>query len=435
MWLIRAALRRPITILVAVIAVGLTAVFAVSRMRADILPDLDLPVIYVAQPYGGMSPAQMEGYITYYYEYHFLYVNGIESVESKSIQNTSLLKLTFHAGTDMAEALAQTIGYVNRARAFMPPGTVGALVMRFDAGTVPVGYLVFKSDTRSLGEIQDLALNRVRPQFATLPGLTSPPPFGGSQRTIVVRVDPDRLRAYGMSAEEVIRAVTAGNVIMPSGSVNIGEETRLSPMNSVVANINDLLELPIRTGAGPPVSLRDVGSVSDATDIPTAYALVNGRRAVYIPVTKRPDASTLSVVAAVKANLARFQSLVPDDITVSYELDQSRNVSAALEAVLREAALGALLTGLMVLVFLRDWRSAGIVVVTIPFALLAAVIALWGAGQTINIMTLGGLALAVGILVDEATVAIENIHTHLRRSGSVARGVLDASAEVVGPRL
>ncbi len=435
MWLIRAALRRPITVLVVVLAVALTAVFAVSRMRADIFPDLDLPVIYVAQPYGGMSPAQMEGYITYYYEYHFLYVNGIESVESKSIQNTSLLKLTFHAGTDMAEALAQTIGYVNRARAFMPPGTVGPFIMRFDAGTVPVGYLVFASESRSLGEIQDLALNRVRPQFATLPGLTSPPPFGGSQRTIVIRVDPNRLRSYNMSPDDVIKAVTTGNVIMPSGSVNIGEETRISPMNAVVSNINDLLELPIRTGAGPPISIRDIGSVSDSTDIPTAYALVNGRRAVYIPVTKRPDASTLTVVSEVKANLSRFQALVPDDITVSYELDQSRNVSASLQAVLREAAIGALLTGLMVLIFLSDWRSAGIVVVTIPFALLAAVIALWGAGQTINVMTLGGLALAVGILVDEATVAIENIHTYLARGGPIARAVLDASGQVVVPRL
>jgi multidrug efflux pump subunit AcrB len=435
MWLIRAALRRPVSVLVAIIAVALAAGFAVNRMRADIFPDLDLPVIYVAQPYGGMSPAQMEGFITYYYEYHFLYVNGIESVESKSIQNTSLLKLTFHPGTDMSEALAQTIGYVNRARAFMPPGTVGPFVMRFDAGTVPVGYLVFRSDTRSLGEIQDLALNRVRPQFATLPGLTSPPPFGGSQRTIVIRVDPDRLRSYGMSPDEVIDAVTTGNVIMPSGSVNIGDETRISPMNSVVGPINDLLELPIRSGAGTPVSIRDVASVSDSTDIPTAYALVNGRRAVYIPVTKRPDASTLSVVSEVKANLGRFQALVPDDITVSYELDQSGNVSAALASVLREAALGALLTGLMVLLFLRDWRSSAIVVVTIPFALLAAVIALWGAGQTINIMTLGGLALAVGILVDEATVAIENIHTHLSRGTALARAVLDASGEVVVPRL
>jgi multidrug efflux pump subunit AcrB len=435
MWLIRAALRRPITVLVAVIAVALTAVFAVSRMRIDIFPDLNLPVIYVAQPYGGMSPAQMEGYITYYYEYHFLYINGIESVESKSIQNTGLLKLSFHPGTDMAEAMAQVIGYVNRARAFMPPGTVGPFVMRFDAGTVPVGYLVFSSESRSLGEIQDLALNRVRPQFATLDGLTSPPPFGGSQRTIVIRVDPDRLRSYGMAPEEVIRAVSTGNVIMPSGSVNIGDLTRISPVNSVVSNINDLLELPIRAGAGPTVFVRDVAAVNDSTDIPTAYALVNGRRAVYIPVTKRPSASTLSVVSEVKANLGRFQALVPDDIRVSYELDQSGNVSGALQSVLREALLGALLTGLMVLLFLRDWRSSLIVILTIPFALLTSVVALWAMGQTINIMTLGGLALAVGILVDEGTVAIENIHTHLARGTPTARGVLDASAEVVVPRL
>src|SRR5262249_52311695 len=250
-------------------------------------------------------------------------------------------------GTDMADAMAQVIGYVNRARAFMPPGTVGPFVMRFDAGTVPVGYLVFSSGSRSLGEIQDLALNRVRPQFATLEGLTSPPPFGGSQRTVVIRVDPDRLRAYSMAPDEVIRAVSDGNAIMPSGSVNIGDLTRISPVNSVVSNINDLLELPIRTGAGPTVYMRDIGSVSDSTDIPTAYALVNGRRAVYIPVTKRPSASTLAVVNEVKANLARFQALVPDDITVSYELDQSGNVSGSLQSVVREAMLGALLTGVM----------------------------------------------------------------------------------------
>src|SRR5512138_1981564 len=237
MWLIRAALRRPITVLVAIIALALTAAFAISRMRVDIFPDLDLPVIYVAQPYGGMSPAQMEGFITYYYEYHFLYINGIESVESKSIQNTSLLKLTFHPGTDMSQALAQTIGYVNRARAFMPPGTVGPFIMRFDAGTVPVGYLVFSSETRSLGEIQDLALNRVRPQFATLPGLTSPPPFGGSQRTVVIRVAPDRLRAYDMTPDEVVRAINEGSVLQPSGNVRTGSLLRIVQSNSVPSDI------------------------------------------------------------------------------------------------------------------------------------------------------------------------------------------------------
>src|SRR6202521_6012025 len=200
MGLIRAALRRPITIVVAVIAVALTAAFAVGRMRADIFPDLNLPVIYVAQPYGGMSPAQMEGYLVYYYEYHFLYINGIQSVESKSVQGAGLLKLTFHPGTNMSEALSRTISYVNRARAFMPPGTVSPFVVRFDAGTVPVGYLVFSSKTRSVGEIQDLALNRVRPVFATLPGVTYPPPFAGNQRTIVINVNPDRLREIGRAS-------------------------------------------------------------------------------------------------------------------------------------------------------------------------------------------------------------------------------------------
>src|SRR5437879_8287682 len=210
MWLLRSALRNPVSVVVIVIGVALCSILALLRMPIDIFPKLNLPVIYVAQPFGGMDAAQMEGFLVYYYEYHFLYITGIQSVESKSIQNVGLLKLTFHPGTDMAEALAQTIGYVNRARAFMPPGTVGPFIMRFDAGTVPVGYLVFSSESRSLGEIQDVALNRVRPQFATLPGLTSPPPFGGSQRTIVIRVDPDRLRAYRMDAGEGIRAVRAG---------------------------------------------------------------------------------------------------------------------------------------------------------------------------------------------------------------------------------
>src|SRR6058998_3764043 len=199
MWLLRSALRNPISVVVIVIGIALCSILALVRMPIDIFPNLNLPVIYVAQPYGGMSPAQMEGYLVYYYEYHFLYITGIESVESKSIQNVGLLKLYFQPGTDMSQALAQTVSYVDRARAFMPPGTVAPFVVRFDAGTVPIGQLIFSSESRSLGEIQDLALNRVRPMFATLPGVSAPPPFGASQRTIVVRVDPDRLRSFNMS--------------------------------------------------------------------------------------------------------------------------------------------------------------------------------------------------------------------------------------------
>jgi multidrug efflux pump subunit AcrB len=435
MWLIRAALRRPITIIIVVIGIGLCSILALSRMPIDIFPNLNLPVIYVAQPYGGMSPAQMEGYLTYYYEYHFLYINGIESVESKSIQNVGLLKLTFHPGTDMSQAISETISYVNRARAFMPAGTVPPFVIRFDAGSVPVGYLVFSSKARTLGEIQDLALNRVRPLFATLPGVSAPPPFGGNQRTIVITVDPDRLRAYQMSPDQVVQTVSAGNTILPAGNASTGDLWRIIPSNAVVSNIKDLLTLPLRTGPGPAVYLRDIGTVQDSTDILAGYALVNGRRAVYIPVTKRADASTLTVIDEVKRNLSRFQSVVPEDIGISLEFDQSSYVRNALKSVVREGLLGALLTGFVVLLFLKDWRSAIIVVTTIPFALLTAVVALWGARQTINIMTLGGLALAVGILVDQATVMIENIHSHLRQGQRRARAVVEASKGVVIPML
>ncbi len=435
MWLLRAALRHPISVVVFVISVALCSILALLRMPIDIFPNLNLPVIYVAQPYGGMSPAQMEGYLVYYYEYHFLYITGIESVESKSIQNVGLLKLTFHPGTDMSQALSQTVGYVDRARAFMPPGTVSPFILRFDAGSVPVGYLVFSSPTRSVGEIQDLALNRVRPLFATLPGVSAPPPFGGNARTIVVSVDPDRLRAYRMSPEEVIQALNTGNAIIPAGNVRTGELLRITPIDSVVSNINDLQNLPIRTGAGPTVFLRDIGTVEDSSDIVAGYAEVNGRRTVYIPVTKRADASTLAVVNEVRASLGRFQSVVPTDIKIDYEFDQSSYVRNSLLSVMSEGLLGALLTGLMVLLFLRDGRSALVVVATIPFALLTAVVALWATGQTINIMTLGGLALAVGILVDESTVVIENIHTHLGQGQGKALAVLEAGKEVQIPLL
>jgi multidrug efflux pump subunit AcrB len=435
MWLLRTALRNPISVVVLVIGVALCSILALTRMPIDIFPNLNLPVIYVAQPYGGMSPAQMEGYLVYYYEYHFLYITGIEAVESKSIQNVGLLKLTFHPGTDMSQAMAQTVGYVDRARAFMPPGTVAPFIMRFDAGSVPVGYLVFSSSTKSVGEIQDLALNRVRPLFATLPGVSAPPPFGGAARTIVVSVDADRLRAYRMAPEEVVQALNTGNTIVPAGNVRTGDLLRLAPINSVVSNIKDLQNLPIRTGAGPTVFLRDVGTIEDSSDIITGYAEVNGRRTVYIPVTKRADASTLAVVNEVKASLAQFQSVVPPDIKIDYEFDQSPYVRNSLQSVVKEGLLGAVLTGVMVLLFLRDWRSALIVVATIPFALLTAVVALWGAGQTVNIMTLGGLALAVGILVDESTVVMENIHSHLGAGRGRAVAVLEASKEVQIPRL
>src|SRR5450432_534743 len=228
MRLVLAALTRPLTVVVALIAVALCAVLAVQRMPVDIFPNLGAPAIYVAQPYGGMDPVQMEGYLTYYYEYHFLYITGIEHVESRSIQGAALMKLVFHPGTDMSQAMAQVVGYVNRARSFMPPGAVPPFIVRYDAGSVPVGQLIFSSPTRSVAEMQDFALNRVRPLFATLEGVSAPPPFGGNQRTIVITLDPDKLRQYQISPGEAIAAVGKASLVMPSGNLFTGTLNRIA---------------------------------------------------------------------------------------------------------------------------------------------------------------------------------------------------------------
>jgi len=275
----------------------------------------------------------------------------------------------------------------------------------------------------------------VRPLFATLPGVSAPPPFGGSARSIVVNLKPDRLRAYNMSPDEIVSAMTTANLISPSGTVSIGDKYPMAPINSVVKNIKDLENVPIRTGVYPTVFLRDVGDVSDASDIVTSYALVNGKRSVYIPVTKRADASTWDVVQRVKAALPDMQAAIPADIKVTYEFDQSGYVINSLKSLLFEGGLGAILTGLMVLLFLGDTRSALIVIMTIPLALLSAASLLYLTGQTVNIMTLGGLALSVGILVDEATVTIENIHRHMETGKKRARAIADACKEIAGPKL
>jgi len=434
----RLALRHPYAIIVIVVAILLGAWQAKEKMARDVFPPLGSPTIYVAQPYGGMDAAQMEGYLTYYYEYHFLYIAGIEHVESKNIQGASIMKLQFHPGTEMSAALSETIAYVNRSRSFMPPGTPGAFVTRFDAGSVPVGNLVFSTEnpTRTVGQMQDAALNMVRPLFATLPGVSAPPPFGGSARTILINVKPDRLRAYGLSPDDVVKAMTEANTMSPSGNLALPNSFPIVPTNAVVKNIQDLSAVPLKVTENGAVYVRDIGEVSDGSDLTTSIAIVNGKRTVYMPVTKRSDASTLSVVELVKANLSKFKAACPEDINVTFEFDQSPWIIRAIDDLGKEALLGAALTGLMVLLFLRDFRSAFIVVLNIPIAIAAALLALWITGYTVNLMTLGGLALAVGILVDEATVEIENIHRRMkeRSAGTLARIVLDASEETIGPR-
>ena len=436
MRLVLAALSRPFTVAVAVLAVALCSVLALQRMPVDIFPQVGDPAIYVAQPFGGMDPAQMEGYLTYYYEYHFLYITGIEHVESKSIQGAALMKLVFHNGTNMAQAMAETVGYVNRARAFMPPGTVPPFITRFDAGSVAVGQLVFSSETHTQGELQDFAINRVRPLFATLPGVSAPPPFGGNQRTIVITLDPDKLHQYRISSDEAIAAVSKATLVMPSGNMWTGNLERIARTNATLGgNLSELLSTPIRPVSGVSIYLRDIGTIENGTDNITAYAHVNGKRTVYIPVTKRADASTLAVIEAVRAAIPSFKKVAPEGVDVRLEFDQSRFVTNSVRGLVFEGLLGAVLTGLMVLIFLRDWRGALVVVINIPFALLAAVVLLWATGQSINIMTLGGLALAVGVLVDEATVEIENIHTQMLPGVSRAKAVISACSRTAIARL
>src|SRR5271167_235453 len=427
------AFRHPLTIMVAVTALALGSVFGVNRMRTDVFPDLNQPVIYVAQPYGGMDPAQMEGLITNYYEYAFLFMNGIDHVESRNVQNIALVKLYFHPGTNMAQAVAEAAIYANRAKAFFPPGTVTPFIMSLDASMVPVAYVTLSSDTRSVDELADLMLFRVRPKLASLSGTTAPQPFGGSLRSIVVNLNPDRLRAYNLSPEKVAQALNKGNIITPSGNARVKDQMPIVSVNSIVVNPLDLGNIPIKPTEN--VYLRDLGTVQDTTDIPTGWALVNGRRAVYMPILKTADASTLTVATQLKNNLDDMRSVLPKDCKLELEFDQSPYVTGAVGGVVQESIIGAFLTGLMVLLFLQDWRSVIVVVLTIPLSLMGALIGLFITGQSINLMTLGGMSLAVGILVDMGTVVIENIHTQMARKPSLSRAVLVGTSETTVPIL
>jgi multidrug efflux pump subunit AcrB len=435
MWLVVRAMRRPYTVIVLALTILLSSALAIQRAPADIFPDLGVPVVYVVQPYGGMSPSQMEGQLVGYYEYHFLFVAGIEHIESQSIQGMAMLKLYFHPGTDIAQSTAQVTAMAFRATAFMPPGTLPPFIVRFDAGSIPVGQLVFSSDTRSDAEIQDQALFKVRPMLATLPGVSAPPPSGGKIRTIEVFVDPQKLRAYHLSPDEVAQQLAKNNLTLPQGNVRVGDKTVIAATNAMVKSIKELADIPLRTGNGPTVFVRDIGRVEDAADVVYNIALVDGRRTVYMPLTKRADASTLDVVANIKAALPAMRAQVPADIHLDLVFDQSVYVSRSIHGLVFEGALGAILTSLAVILFLRNLRAALIVIVTIPLSVLAAIVGLRLAGQTINIMTLGGLALAVGILVDDATVTIENIERQMAMKKALNQAILDGAEQIAVPAL
>ncbi|MGZ3871561.1 MAG: efflux RND transporter permease subunit [Mucilaginibacter sp.] len=433
--MVTSALKRPITVVVITVSLLLFAVLSAINIPIDIFPQLNLPTIYVIESYGGMSPQQMEGFFSTRMQDQFLYVNGVKNITSKNIQGLTMLKLSFYESTNMAEASAQVALQVNRAMKFFPPGALPPQVVRFDASSLPVGQLVMSAKGRSLKEIYDMAATRIRPLFASVPGLSAPPPFGANSRSITVSVDPNKLRAYNLTADEVVEALAKFNAMSPSGNLRLNNTMFITTVNTLVKKSEEFGDIPIKTKNGVPVLVKDVARVADASDVTVDYALINGKRSVYIPVVKTADASTWSVVQNLKKKLPEMQSLLPDDVKISYEFDQSVFVVNAVKSLMTEGGLGALLTGLMVLLFLRDLRSSLVVVITIPVSILIGVLLLGLFGQTINIMTLSGLALAIGILVDQATVTIENIHQHLEMGKSKKLAIYDACEEISFPLL
>src|ERR1700743_3431029 len=393
--MIRAALKRPITVLVFFIGLLLFSILAVRSISIDIFPRLNLPTIYVIEQYGGRSAQQMEGFFATRMQDQFLYVNGIKNIESKNIQGLSLIKLTFYENTDMAEASAQVALQVNRTMAFFPPGALPPQVIRFDASSLPVGELVFSSKTVNLKDIFDLALTRIRPLFASVPGLTAPPPFGSNARSVLINVNPEKLRMFNLSADEVTAAIVRNNSMTPSGNLRVDSIMYITSVNSLESKVQHFGDIPIKSNGTATIYVRDVATVADGADITVDYALVNGKRSVYIPIVKTADASTWDVVQNLRKKIPAMQSLLPDGVKVSYEFDQSIFVINSAKSLMEEGITGALLTGLVVFLFLKDWRSSLVVIITIPVSILAAIFGLKMAGQTINIMTLSGLALAI----------------------------------------
>jgi len=433
--LIRFALRRPITILVLVAGLSFFGINAIRTIKIDIFPSLNLPVLYLSHPFGGYTPSQMEAYFGKNYVNLLLFVSGVKSIETRNIQGLTLMKISFYEGTNMAQAAAEVSTFSNRAQAIFPQGSNPPFIIRFDASTLPVGQLVLSSKVRSNNELLDLANVYVRSSFTTIPGLVSPAPFGGNVRTVVVKVDPELLRSHNLTPDQIVEALRVNNQTSPAGNVRIGDYNYLTPTNTSLKSIKDFENIPLYKGGAANLYLRDVATVEDGADITMGYALVNGKRSVYMPVTKSADASTWEVVQNLKKAIPRFQSILPDDVELSYEFDQSVYVINSVKSLMTEGIIGALLTGLMVLLFLGDVRGALIVILTIPASIISGILFLSLFDQTINIMTLSGLSLAIGILVDESTVTIENIHQHLDMGKPKALAIWDACKEIAFPKL
>jgi CzcA family heavy metal efflux pump len=433
-WLVHLALKRPYTFVCTSILILIFGVVAVLRMPIDIFPAINIPVVSVLWQYGGLSPTEMEQrVVTLAERVYSSYVNDIEHVESQSLAGLSVIKVYFQPDANVEAGMAQITAASQGVTHNMPPGMSPPFMIRFNATDVPIMQLSVSSPKRTEAELGDFATNFVRVPLATVHGVSIPPAYGGVPRVVNVDIDPQSLFAKGLSPADVSSAINQQNVILPSGTARMGSREYYVRLNSTPDSSKDLANIPIKQINGATVYLRDVAQVRDGSGVQTNIVRENGHRGTYLTVLKNAKASTLDIVNQVKEALPRIRAGIPADVSVNILGDQSTYVRATIAGVLREGVIAAVLTALMILVFLGSWRSTVIVATSIPLSVFVSIICLWAMGETLNVMTLGGLALAVGILVDDATVAIENIHRNIEQGKQLYDAIVDGADQIAVP--
>jgi multidrug efflux pump subunit AcrB len=431
---VRLSLRRPYTAAIAALLIALLGVLSVTRMIVDIFPVIDIPVVLVVWNYPGLSATDMERRVNLISERAYsTTVNGISRIESQAIPGVGLLKVYFQPGADVGASIAQVNAVNSTVLHNVPPGMSPPTVIQYNAANVPVVQMTISSKTLPEQQLADYALNFIRIKLFTIPGLSSPAPFGGKTRQIMIYVDPAKLSAKGLTATAVLNALQNSNVIVPAGTARIGSHEYNVSLNSSPAAVDEFRNIPLGVVNGVPVLLGDVGTVKDSYAVQNNIVHVDGKRATYLAILKHADASTLAVVDSTRDQLPQIQAAAPKGMELRLDFDQSVFVRAAVTNVIREAVISSILVSLMILLFLGDWRSTVVVSLSIPLSIGAGLIGLLLTGQSINLMTLGGLALAIGLLVDNATVTIENIHRNQTLGKGLTLAILDGSAEVIQP--
>ncbi len=436
MWIVRLALRLPYTFVIGAILIMLVGVLTIFRTPVDIFPAINIPVVSVVWSYTGVSPEEMSQRIVQVSQRAITTtVSDIEHQESQSLNGLSVIKVFFQPTANVAAAVAQVTSICQTILRPLPPGISPPLIIQYNASNVPIIQMSLSSKTLSEQAINDLATSSIRVQLATVQGAAVPLPFGGKVRQIMVDIDSQALFAKGLSANDVVSAVTAQNLILPSGTAKMGDTDYFVRLNNSTEAVDALNNVPVKQINGTVIYMRDVAQVHDGFAVQTNVVRLNGRRGSLLSILKAGSASTLDVVNRVKQALPRLKAALPPDLDIGFLFDQSQFVQASIQGVIKEGVIAAVLTALMILVFLGSWRSTLIVVVSIPLSILVSIIILSALGQTLNIMTLGGLSLAVGILVDDATVEIENIHRNMAQGKPIIRAILDGAQQIATPAL